>query len=1813
MNGFLEVASDELLKDVEHISYKKKGETHSFKVIGYDVQNQTFGGDNFKTVTFFGSNNQTYVIEPTFTLESELLKKPGFDWNDYISLDEDEEEDKARRNLQGKKKKKKKKNFLKSAKKGAKKVGDALEDVVDDVGAVITTGWNSFSDAIGEAVADVLIVWDSFTVQEGTSFKLDKLSYENDWIAGAGSVLVSESTKTKFDAVAAKLAAAKADPDCNGDNVNSWLGTTAGQTSLNNAIAKCGGHPSVLLYNLRGKLAKLKQEMTSKTMMVIDCGSDPKYFNEYCYHKQGFTLAFTPQLKSYLDYHVASAKPLERLGSQVIHAQNAFMNSQDWGDVGAISRRPNYQALFLGQYPPQPGSGAKTHAMAHWSMAMFSFMLRSRRLARALTKAIYSDNYSHDVRTEDVAKIHANWNAVSNFNEFPGAHSSWNDNNFKDILALTGQPDLSSLAKHFCPADKGQCWISQTWKEDTTSVEGIAAAEMADGMLPLDPSSGKRTLVYHGNGNYLTKISTWAKHDNYKFERNEWPFNRFGTIVEAHKNAYSSWKRSKSHHVNYHLMMMNSNEIPWSLWSSAGYSNHGTKLIPEKDLPDFCVNSKAAFGNGNKIWHTRHWGGQRHDLDWNMLAWSFNSNRYSYANKRGWCRLICDYGEDESHFFAPLFESGAYGGEDLFMYNRMPADNQLAWYYPIPQTRFCKIGGLAELDGLIQRYDELDAVTDGPGQWFASKADLKKARDSLWAAYAKHFAKDDNTWTFSIGLRKNRPVLHFDMMPADFRLIKEMFDLVHPQFKLSGVVSVRKDHGGGNGVWQSAVWQSSVWESGSQSSSQEDVLGSEDGAVGADTAPTSTPSVWQSSVWANIWQSSVWDTESSSMDVWQSSVWQSSIWQSQMWHSGQSSIWGTGQSSVWQSAVWGQSAVWQSSVWQSSVWGQSAVWQSSVWQSSVWQSSVWQSSVWQSSVWGQSSVWQSAVWGKSAVWGQSAVWQSSVWQSAVWQSSVWQSSVWQSSIWQSSVWQSSIWNKLSGAKQVDITTDFEVSSGTTNHLNIFKSTSGTKYDPTTTAGMSSLRGLMEDGDCQVWQSSIWQSSVWQSSVWQSAVWESRAMRILQSSVWQSSVWENHWWVGKVWRMSAINFKKSTIDTLSPEVLPMSWKTFSLNNDKQTCPPLHLKQVEDSSFSFPETLPSDKCFPESIDVPSSGLGEDVHIFIFDTGVDIFHPDLMGAVYDSETDNSFSTVKTKDGEVISANGHFNAVAKEADCDVDVSCVLKFGDVDLNTNDVTSAEYCTNPLVDCHGHGTHTASLAVGSVSGVAKRAFLHSVRVANCKGVAETADIVRGLQFVEKIVTQQGWKAVVSLSLGGTKDSEMESALTKLINIGIPAVCAAGNTAEDSTSFSPAGLSTCITVAAADPMGYAAPFSNFGTAVDVFAPGVEVVTAAAVAEVCRDGMYSGSKNPTVSRSTYPGDDIYTTATGTSFACPIVTGIVASKLSKLSYTSSSKSINFDGTTCSYLESKDGRSPCSQLMSEFIVNKAVTKNTLAKRTPSATATFTRTEGSDSATVSTDAEYTSEVVYDTTTKFVQWPQTSRRRRNLQDLESHSRELMGTYRYSTNGKSKSYIQTNLKFNNNDPVEDELISAITIQNNQPDQRRNSAFNNWRKRAKSSTGGFDLGKKFRNDNTREQVLCIDGFGALELTAYVQKSSSSFSVCNDVPLSQMLFRWQSEIGKRVEFQLVISNDNMEYDKSLNQYVYRTKVTVPKGCYAVQLFRHLADWRAEKTLGGQVKWAGNGPWHGWHVNWSKEIYQMEFGSEGDWNHARDGCRYTTKVTAFW
>ena len=787
----------------------------------------------------------------------------------------------------------------------------------------------------------------------------------------------------------------------------------------------------------------------------------------------------------------------------------------------------------------------------------------------------------------------------------------------------------------------------------------------------------------------------------------------------------------------------------------------------------------------------------------------------------------------------------------------------------------------------------------------------------------------------------------------------------------------------------------------------------------------------------------------------------------------------------------------------------------------------------------------------------------------------------------------------------------------------FKSTASETYDASDDAGKQALVAKMADGGLQVWQSSVWQSSVWQSSVWQSSVWESRAFRIMQNSIWQSSVWEDYFWVGKVWRMNAAVFKKNSGNDGWTDTTAISWKSLTLKPEddggsdpyisKQMCPPLHLKSVKDKSFSLlngngtPKQMPSNgKCFPESINLPKTGLGEGVHVFIFDTGVDVVHPDLMGAVYNVDHDASWTNLVDDDGYLISDNGHYNAVGKEAECDIDVNCILKYGSKSLNSGDqaLTNAQYCLNPLVDCHGHGTHTASLAVGALSGVAKKAILHSVRVANCKGVAETEDIVRGLEFVKMVVKQNNWKAVVSLSLGGAKDDLMESKLTEVINLGIPAVCAAGNTAQDSLQFSPAGLDSCITVGAADPLGNAATFSNYGPALNVFAPGVDVTTAAAVSEICRDGMYDsyGASGtwPTLSKTTYPGDDIYTTASGTSFACPIVTGIVAARLSESSF-SSNKLTFSDGKSCVYLpptesELGDGNQnnvPCSLLMQAYVVQESDQRNSLKYRTPS-----TDVEYEDGSVSTGSFPNTGVSVSDTTTNFAQWNYDGEsRRRNLQESLPNflSRSLSLPSSSTSSGSNTVTYKSKVSFQ---PTADTAFADVAALSNtknrlQPGapQNRNSQhslYQKWKSYNYGGAFGDDMMICFKD--AMGGVLDIEVFldhvatphadiwnEPMDGNSQLGDGSTVESHCKQLPLSITLYKWVEDENK---IDLVYENDNIVYSLEQRNYVYSTKVKVPKGCYMPALTRYRTDWMGN-NLAGRYQNSVDPDWYYWWVDY--------------------------------
>lgn len=172
------------------------------------------------------------------------------------------------------------------------------------------------------------------------------------------------------------------------------------------------------------------------------------------------------------------------------------------------------------------------------------------------------------------------------------------------------------------------------------------------------------------------------------------------------------------------------------------------------------------------------------------------------------------------------------------------------------------------------------------------------------------------------------------------------------------------------------------------------------------------------------------------------------------------------------------------------------------------------------------------------------------------------------------------------------------------------------------------------------------------------------------------------------------------------------------------------------------------------------------------------------------------------------------------------------------------------DCNGHGTHVAGTAAGTEYGIAKSATIHAVRVFSCAGTTATSTIIAGVDWVAQNAVAP---AVANLSLGGGASQTLDDAVQGMINAGVTAVVAAGNDNTDACSQSPARLPAAITVGSTTDTDARSSFSNFGTCVDLFAPGSNIVSAS-------------SSNDTGS----------TTLSGTSMASPHVAGGVARYLS-------------------------------------------------------------------------------------------------------------------------------------------------------------------------------------------------------------------------------------------------------------------------------------------------------------------------------------------------
>ncbi|WP_446045767.1 S8 family peptidase [Streptomyces olivaceus] len=168
------------------------------------------------------------------------------------------------------------------------------------------------------------------------------------------------------------------------------------------------------------------------------------------------------------------------------------------------------------------------------------------------------------------------------------------------------------------------------------------------------------------------------------------------------------------------------------------------------------------------------------------------------------------------------------------------------------------------------------------------------------------------------------------------------------------------------------------------------------------------------------------------------------------------------------------------------------------------------------------------------------------------------------------------------------------------------------------------------------------------------------------------------------------------------------------------------------------------------------------------------------------------------------------------------------------------------DGNGHGTHVATTIAGKTYGVAKKAEVVAVRVLDNNGSGTTAGVIAGIDWV---TANHSGPSVANLSLGGGASTTLDNAVRASITSGVTYAVAAGNSAANASSYSPARVTEALTVGATTNTDARASYSNYGSVLDLFAPGSSITA----------GWNTG-------------DTATNTISGTSMATPHVAGAAA-----------------------------------------------------------------------------------------------------------------------------------------------------------------------------------------------------------------------------------------------------------------------------------------------------------------------------------------------------
>ncbi len=168
------------------------------------------------------------------------------------------------------------------------------------------------------------------------------------------------------------------------------------------------------------------------------------------------------------------------------------------------------------------------------------------------------------------------------------------------------------------------------------------------------------------------------------------------------------------------------------------------------------------------------------------------------------------------------------------------------------------------------------------------------------------------------------------------------------------------------------------------------------------------------------------------------------------------------------------------------------------------------------------------------------------------------------------------------------------------------------------------------------------------------------------------------------------------------------------------------------------------------------------------------------------------------------------------------------------------------DCNGHGTHVGGTVGGTLYGIAKQVNIYGVKVLGCSGSGSWSGVIAGMDWV---AANHRKPAVANMSLGGGTNTSVNNAAVNLMNAGVFLAVAAGNDGADACNSSPASAPGAMTVGASSSSDTRASWSNFGSCVNLYAPGVGITSA-----------WHSSNTST------------NTISGTSMASPHVAGVAA-----------------------------------------------------------------------------------------------------------------------------------------------------------------------------------------------------------------------------------------------------------------------------------------------------------------------------------------------------